>query len=692
MLDPQRWSRHLLAAVLIAATPLAPGCFGDSATGRKGDAGDATPGSGGTAVCRVLGQVLTQSGEPLAAVQVSSGGATTATDSGGRFELDVPRAGTAVLLFEKSDYAPSYRSVTPAGAGLATVGAVMAAIDVAQTIDPTLPNTVQVAPGVAVHVPAGALVDPTGQAATGPVEFTVAWVPPSEAIEESPVPLVASDGTEEWPLITYGMVDVTARSGGVKLSVASGSSLELTIPAAAGDPESAGLFSVDPATGMWTLEGAAIHTGTTWTAQLPHLSWWNVDGFSKVPPDQRACVRFRARDAAGNAVPGVKVRGRWGPANNLTIGGTTDNQGELCHEKFPLGTTISIEWDVFLESGATKRVTGGFPLVPTVQGVKCNDPACQVANITVACTQDNQCGGGRDCVGGVCVAPGTVPPPIPDAGGGGSDVPCVPQCVAGQCSDDGCGQPCAECPGGQTCGPSGLCVDCVPQCVGKSCGSDGCNGSCGICDPGTSCSSSGQDCLDACALCPSGGCDTFGFEDGLQGWDTSGDVTTISQLGGTASPEGSRMLRLSTGLAYAAPSYAQKALCASADVQRITFQWRLYSEEFQEFCGSSFQDSFVVSFDIGGVRTALWTVTIDDLCAPGTSGCSGCGSQYTSLEPADVQFDQGDVFVTPWADADLALPAGAANGTVILEVQDVGDSAYDTVVLVDDIRLSAPTP
>ena len=669
----------LLVAILVA-----PGCglFG----GVGGDEKDADSPGVVADHCTVLGQVVSQDGSPMSAVMVSSGAASATTDASGAFQLMVPATGTAVLLFEKSGYAPSYRSVNPGGSPLVTSGAVMVAIDVTQTIDPTLPATVLAAPGVSVHVPAGALVDPSGLPATGPVEVSVTWVSPEEAIEQSPVPLVGTDGVEEWPLITYGMVDVTATAAGVKLNVAPGAALELRIPSATGDPESTGLFSVNTATGIWTLEGAATNVGGEWVAQLPHLSWWNVDGFGKTPPDQWACVKFRTRDLQGNVVKGVKIRGRWGPKNNLTIGGNTDNKGELCHWKFPLGTTIAIEWDTFLEVGASKRVNGGFPLVPTVQGVKCNDPSCQLVPITVACSEDAHCGNSHDCIGGVCANPGTIPV-VPDAGSPDPDAPCTPQCTAGQCSDDGCGKPCAECPNGQACGPSGLCVDCVPQCVGKVCGTDNCNGQCGICDPGTSCSNNGETCANACSLCPGGGCDYFGFEDGLAGWDTSGDATTITQLGATAAPEGSRMLRLSTGLAYAAPSYAQKALCASPDVTRLTFTWRLYSEEFEEYCGSSYQDSFSVSFDLGGNRTELLKANIDDLCAPGTSGCSACGSQYTSLAPSDVHFDQGGVFVTPWRTADLPLPGGAANGTLIFEVQDVGDSSYDTVVLIDNVRV-----
>lgn len=56
---------------------------------------------------------------------------------------------------------------------------------------------------------------------------------------------------------------------------------------------------------------------------------------------------------------------------------------------------------------------------------------------------------------------------------------CTPDCSGKDCGDDGCGVPCGECTGTDTCSPEGRCEPCLPDCAGKECGDDGCEGSCG---------------------------------------------------------------------------------------------------------------------------------------------------------------------------------------------------------------------
>ena len=247
--------------------------------------------------------------------------------------------------------------------------------------------------------------------------------------------------------------------------------------------------------------------------------------------------------------------------------------------------------------------------------------------------------------------------------------PCVPECVAEQCSEDGCGAPCSECPVGQSCGADGACGACVGDCTGKVCGDDGCIGSCGICPPGTACVN-GLSCAGACALCPGGGCDAFGFEQGLGGWDISGDTKVVSSFGAATPPEGALMLRLSTGLEYAAPSYAQRSLCASQGVDTLTFAWRFLSEEIPKWCWSLYQDYFLVRIIIDGTSHELMVVEIDDMCGEATEGL----------------FD--GMAATAWKTAILDLPAGADAGTLVFEVADIGDSILDTVVLIDQVTLT----
>ncbi|MBN2191764.1 MAG: cellulase family glycosylhydrolase [Polyangiaceae bacterium] len=56
---------------------------------------------------------------------------------------------------------------------------------------------------------------------------------------------------------------------------------------------------------------------------------------------------------------------------------------------------------------------------------------------------------------------------------------CIPDCDGKDCGDNGCGVPCGECTGTDSCGAEGKCEPCIPNCDGKECGDDGCEGSCG---------------------------------------------------------------------------------------------------------------------------------------------------------------------------------------------------------------------
>jgi hypothetical protein len=107
---------------------------------------------------------------------------------------------------------------------------------------------------------------------------------------------------------------------------------------------------------------------------------------------------------------------------------------------------------------------------------------------------------------------------------------------------------------------------------------------------------------------------------------------------------------------------------------KLEYDWNFFSEEFLEYCGSQFQDFFQVSFG----DDVLQATKIDDLCNdPGTT-----------LTPADVAFDKGDVYMTGWRTQTVDVTAFAGTtATLTFAAGDVGDSIFDTVILVDDARI-----
>ena len=124
---------------------------------------------------------------------------------------------------------------------------------------------------------------------------------------------------------------------------------------------------------------------------------------------------------------------------------------------------------------------------------------------------------------------------------------CIPHCEGKVCGDDGCGEPCGQCPGKQLCVagacviggmcPNGMCelnlgetcdscpADCAcesgdvclelgcctPSCGLAECGDDGCGGSCGECTEPFGCS--GSICVLTGGTCGDGSCEPAAFED-----------------------------------------------------------------------------------------------------------------------------------------------------------------------------------
>jgi hypothetical protein len=169
------------------------------------------------------------------------------------------------------------------------------------------------------------------------------------------------------------------------------------------------------------------------------------------------------------------------------------------------------------------------------------------------------------------------------------------------------------------------------------------------------------------------------FEEGsLVGWEVDGDGRIITQLGYIAPYGGNYMGIISTGLGYTVETGSiSQNFCVPADATTLSLNWNFLSEEFLEWVGSQFQDYFQVSIiDDQGIETVLFYKTIDMINA-----------EYPpSLVSPDIVFDQGDVYGTGWQFSSFDISAFAGQGvTLVLKSGDVGDSIYDTVILLDDI-------
>jgi hypothetical protein len=148
------------------------------------------------------------------------------------------------------------------------------------------------------------------------------------------------------------------------------------------------------------------------------------------------------------------------------------------------------------------------------------------------------------------------------------------------------------------------------------------------------------------------------------------------------------MLKVSSGIASVKEeTSAFFDNCLPQNNDRMKFQWRYYSEEFQEWCDSIYQDRFIIQL-IGAKTTfTALAVSVKELCPP--SACQGCGTMYQGLTKSDIQFDQGDAWVTPWitteVDIGYFMKQNGGKFRIKIFTTDAGDGIYDTVVLTDNI-------
>lgn len=177
------------------------------------------------------------------------------------------------------------------------------------------------------------------------------------------------------------------------------------------------------------------------------------------------------------------------------------------------------------------------------------------------------------------------------------------------------------------------------------------------------------------------------FESGLlRVWEAVGDGRVIAQLGNTKPTDGDYMGIISTGLGYttSAGSIKQLVCLVSKDVSSLSFDWNFFSEEFLEYCDSKYQDYFEVEIcEMDGTSsepdesacTTHFRKIIDELCS--------------DVSPVDVDFDKGDVYATGWQSGetiDLTQYQGK-NIRLSFIAGDVGDSIYDSAILIDNIEI-----
>ncbi|MET0348965.1 MAG: PKD domain-containing protein [Rhizobacter sp.] len=274
----------------------------------------------------VTGKISGKDGTPIDGVSVSTvgSGASATSDATGKVSLAVPRATAVTLKLSKTGYADQFVQLElPTGTGSdAYFEAVQSPRDAALTLpDAAAGGSLSGRDGAAITVPAGAFVDASGTAVTGPVQISVT---PVDATQSGGGGFpgrfdgIQADGTTT-PIVSFGAVEFLPTSSAGKLQLAPGKTATIEVPLygvrrpdgtalVAGD--AIPLWSLDETTSMWIREGsgeavasATSPSGLAMRATVSHLSWWNADlGFEPYgpQPDCRAASDIGIPEAVDN--------------------------------------------------------------------------------------------------------------------------------------------------------------------------------------------------------------------------------------------------------------------------------------------------------------------------------------------------------------------------------------------------------
>ena len=309
---------------------------------------------GASMTTTVVGQVLDESGSPVAGalVQAGYGNEETTTDERGAFVLAGIRAyeNMGTVRVTKPGYFPGSRSFLPVPGSNAVRIRLLARQQVGS-----------------VAADAGGMVMGEGTELTLPANgFTRFGVPyqdevrvfmnsidasSDEVYEEMPGALIgAMDGAAQY-LVSYGMLAVElADASGNKVELAAGSEAEIRFPVAPSQsgsaPATIDLWHYDEALGYWVSQGVATLDGNEYVARVGHFSVWNFDD-----PTTGTTIEGKLIDAAGNGISGARVHFSDAAGGTTFMTSSTGHFGGMVRINSNLTLKVSVlcaplEWEV----------------------------------------------------------------------------------------------------------------------------------------------------------------------------------------------------------------------------------------------------------------------------------------------------------------------------------------------------------
>lgn len=267
----------------------------------------------------VYGFVRDADGNALEHVLVTSGEDTTLTNGSGAYSLEKCHSvnGRSVVKFESDEYFSVVRTANIID-GEARIDAIMMAQDSREGVSEVTRfynsqgATIEVG-NMKITIPANSMVyEKDGKEFQGSVFASAYYLNPNSKSFTKEMPGgdmsgVTTDG-KDVILLSYGMVEVTLKdSVGQKLQLKEGAESTMSFPLPEGFSENQKydkipLWYFDEEKGTWVEEGIATKNGDSYSGNVKHFSWHNLDY-----PDRRATIRGRVLNKDGKPLPHVLV-------------------------------------------------------------------------------------------------------------------------------------------------------------------------------------------------------------------------------------------------------------------------------------------------------------------------------------------------------------------------------------------------
>lgn len=363
----------LCFAILIYAT---------ACTKAKSKGEDIPPQSAATEI-EIKGTVQDINGNPLGNVAVSSGDKSGVSQTDGSFSLTLNQGTEQVILFNINGYVDTSKRVSTAASSSSLKVTMIEEADPVE-LDATIGGTATGNRSASITAGPAAFVDSDGNTVTGKVDVHLTPLDPTNAGEAAAYPgyLKAIDKNGNNVILqTYGVMDVTVKQNGGKLSLAEGKSVSISIPlpSSIDKPDSMNMWYFDMNVGKWiqNQNDGAYDSGTrTYSTGITHLSWWNCDN-----PIVPTCIFGKVVDSEGNGVQAhITAQGYRTVAGTTYITGVysygdTDYDGNFCMI-VELGEKVLLT--VTYEDTTTSRVITGGQSFSQSYPADCEAESCKL--------------------------------------------------------------------------------------------------------------------------------------------------------------------------------------------------------------------------------------------------------------------------------------------------------------------------